>query len=90
MKDLFAIEPGIVKRSKNEPVFDTLCDALKLFFAQDIPLPLKTDAFELLPMYICVDDSCLDSVKNCSEVIAALFHWNLYYLCSLVILSKKQ
>lgn len=64
MIDLFAIEPGIVLRSKNEPIFDTLCDALKLFLAQDIPLSLKIDAFDLLPVYICAEESSMDSVRH--------------------------
>ena len=64
LKGMFGADPGISSRTKNQEVFSTLCEALNVCLLRDVPLSIKTEAFDLIPMYITVAGDHVDKVTD--------------------------
>ncbi|KAI8145657.1 hypothetical protein BJV82DRAFT_554475 [Fennellomyces sp. T-0311] len=64
LKGMFGADPGICSRTRNHGVFSTLCEALEVCLQRDIPLSVKTEAFDLIPMYITISGDHIDKIKK--------------------------
>lgn len=62
LRSLFSADPGIVSRAKNKPVFASFRKALAVCLRTDAPLSLKNEAFDIIPMYICIEGEHVDEV----------------------------
>ena len=60
---LLGADPSIIRRNKKNATFKVLCNALQVCLGRDVPLSVKNEAFELIPMYITVPGDHIQQVK---------------------------
>ncbi|KAL0088017.1 hypothetical protein F4703DRAFT_1975680 [Phycomyces blakesleeanus] len=70
-KRIFEAYPKIMSTVKDTPIFDIFCDALYSFLDIDQPLSLNSEAFDILPMYLCLESPKINKQieENVAEIL---------------------
>ncbi|KAI9491166.1 hypothetical protein BDB00DRAFT_874560 [Zychaea mexicana] len=61
---LLGADSGIPIRTKGQPIFSTLCEALQVCLAPGVSLAIKIEAFELIPVFITVSGEHIDKIAK--------------------------